>query len=240
MLALAGAAAFLGTRRAAWPTAAGPALLAALATGLSTWALLVSRTRSAWLGAVAGLVLVAVLRAPKLLWLVGAGVLAVLVARPGAVADRLTVTDASSVDRYYMWQAGLDMILERPVFGQGPGMIVEIYPSYRWPQAPNPRAPHLHDNALQIAAERGLPCLVWWLWWVVRALADSLREFRRLRSEGSASPWPAAASLAVLSALLVAGLFEYNYGDSEVAMFMLMSLSLAYALRRSHAAAATP
>ncbi len=152
--------------------------------GLSTWALLVSRTRSAWLGAVAGLVLVAVLRAPKLLWLVGAGVLVVLVARPGAVADRLTVTDASSVDRYYMWQAGLDMILEQPVFGQGPGMIVEIYPSYRWPQAPNPRAPHLHDNALQIAAERGLPCLVWWLWWVVRALADSLREFRRLRSEG--------------------------------------------------------
>ncbi len=236
VLALAGAAAFLGTRRGPWPTPAAPVLLAALATGLGTWALLVSRTRSAWLGAVAGLVLVAVLRAPKLLWLVGAGVLAVLVARPGAVMDRLTVSDASSVDRYYMWQAGVDMVLERPVFGQGPGMIVEIYPSYRWPQAPNPRAPHLHDNALQVAAERGLPCLVWWLWWVVRALSDSLREFRRLRAEGRFSPWPAAGALGVLTALLVAGLFEYNYGDSEVAMFMMVSLALTYALRRSHAA----
>ena len=32
----------------------------------------------------------------------------------------------------------------RSVFGQGPGMILSAYPSYRWPEAPNPRAPHLH------------------------------------------------------------------------------------------------
>ncbi len=239
VLGLAAAAAWLGLRRAPWPSPAGPVLLAALCVVLGTWGLLISRTRSAWLGALVGLVLVAVLRAPKLLWLVGAAVLAVLAARPETVLDRLTVIDASSVDRFYMWQAGLDMIEEKPVFGQGPGMIIEIYPRYRWPQAPNPRAPHLHDNALQIAAERGLPCLVWWLWWMARAISDSLREFRRLRAGGTSSPWPAAGALAVTVALTVAGLFEYNFGDSEVLMFLLFSLALPYASRHYHSAPAS-
>ena len=60
---------------------------------------------------------------------------------PAPVMDRLTVTDASSKDRYYMWQAGIDMIREKPVFGQGPGMILAVYPDYRWPDAPNAMAP---------------------------------------------------------------------------------------------------
>ena len=80
-----------------------------------------------------------------------------------------------------MWQAGIDMIRDKPVFGQGPRMVESDYPAYRWPGAPNPATPHLHNNALQIAAERGLPCLAWWLWWVAAAMGDALREARRAR-----------------------------------------------------------
>jgi len=208
-------------------------MLSALVAVVATWALLLSRTRSAWLGALAGLVVVAVLRAPRLLYALAAFVAAVLVVRPGPVVDRLTLSDRSSSDRYYMWQAGLDMIAEKPIFGHGPGMILRLYPHYRWPKAPNPDAPHLHDNALQIAAERGLPCLVWWLWWLVRAVADSWREYRRAvhpESGPASSPWPAAASLGLLAAISVAGLFEYNFGDSEVLMFSLVTLALPYSV----------
>jgi O-antigen ligase len=158
-------------------------------------------------------------------------VLAVLVARPAPVMSRLTLEDESSRDRYYMWQAGIDMVLDKPVFGQGPGMILAVYPRYRWPEAPNPLVPHLHDNALQIAAERGLPCLVFWLWWMAAAMADAWREARR----GAAS---AVAALAALVAIMVAGLFEYNFGDSEVLMFVLLVASLPYALRRERTLAA--
>jgi O-antigen ligase len=237
--ALALAAAFLVASRGAWPAPSTSFSLAALTLAASSWALVVSRTRNAWLGAVAGLATVILVRAPRALWLIPAGIAAVLVVGPAPVLDRLTVTDAASRDRYYMWQAGLDMIRDKPVFGQGPGMILAVYPEYRWAEAPNPRAPHLHDNALQIAAERGLPCLIWWVWLLAEAMGSAYRELPRGSSPGRAAGpdprWGAAAALAILVAVMVAGLFEYNFGDSEILMFVLLATALPFALRRRQA-----
>jgi hypothetical protein len=215
-------------RRDAWPGASLGTLLAALAAPVSAWALLISRTRNAWIGAVVGLAILAVLRAPKALWLLGAAVLLVLVARPQTVVDRLKF-DASSADRYYMWQAGIDMIVDKPVFGQGPGRIIDAYPDYRLDAAPNALTPHMHNNVLQLAAERGLPCLAWWLWLVAAQLAEAWREARRTRT------WGAFGSFALLWAILLAGLFEYNYGDSEILMFVLIATAIPFSLRRSRA-----
>jgi O-antigen ligase len=225
---LAAAAIALATARGAWPGPATGATLAVVALPLSAWALLISRTRNAWLGALVGLAVVAVLRAPRLLWLFPAAAAVLLVFRPAPVMDRLTVTDASSRDRYFMWQAGIDMIRDKPVFGHGPRMVERVYPAYRWPGAPNLGTPHLHNNALQIAAERGLPCLAWWLWWVAAAMGDAWRESRRGMS---GARWGAPGALAVLAAVMAAGLFEYNFGDSEILMFTLVVSALPYALR---------
>jgi len=232
---LVASAAGMALARGSWPTAATGTTLAALVVPLSAWALLLSRTRNAWLGTIVGLAVVALLRAPRAVLLVPAGIAAILILRPAPVMNRLTIMDASSRDRYYMWQAGIDMILDKPVFGQGPGMILVRYPGYRWSEAPNPQTPHLHDNALQIAAERGLPCLALWLWIVAAILADAYREARLgLRGPG----WVAGATLAVMAAVMTAGLFEYNFGDSEVLMFTLLVAALPYALRRGRALAA--
>jgi len=234
---LAAAGAFVTTTRGPWPGSGTGSTLAAAALPLCGWALLVSRTRNAWLGALAGVAVVALLRKPKALFALAALVAAVFLARPTAVIDRLTVTDASTIDRYYQWQAGVDMIRDRPWFGQGPGMILRTYPTYRWPEAPNTQAPHLHDNALQIAAERGLLCLGAWLSWMAIVLADAWREVRSLLREKPARgpAWVAVGALAGLLALMAAGLFEYNFGDSEVLMFLLLVTALPYALRRGRA-----
>jgi O-antigen ligase len=201
---------------------------------LTGWALVVSQTRNAWLGALLGLTVIAVMRAPRLLWGLAAVVAVLLLVRPEAVTNRLTVTDRSSIDRYYQWQAGVDMVLDRPIFGQGPGMILATYPRYRWPEAPNPTTPHLHNNALQIAATRGLPCLVFFAWWVLVALATALAEARRAW-ERSPVDWPAVAALAGWTAILLSGVFEYNLGDSEVLMLALLLTSMPFARRRERA-----
>ena len=207
-----------------------------VALPVTAWALVISQTRNAWVGAVVGLAVVAVMRAPRLLWALAATLAVLLLVRPAAVTSRLTVTDQSSVDRYYQWQAGVDMIMDKPIFGQGPGMILTAYPGYRWPEAPNPDTPHLHNNALQIAATRGLPGLAFFAWWMVVALATALAEARRARAESPAG-WPAVAALGGLVAILMAGVFEYNLGDSEVLMLALLLASLPFARRRERAGA---
>jgi O-antigen ligase len=199
-------------------------------------ALVASQTRSAWIGAMLGLVIVAVLRARRLLWLVAGLAAVVLVLRPAAVTPRLTIGDESSRDRYYMWHAGADMILDKPVFGQGPGMILDAYPRYRWPEATHLQQPHLHNNLLQIAAERGLPGLAFFLWWAAVAFLAALREARR--RSGEAGGWAAAGTLAALSAVFVAGLFEYNLGDSEVLLLVLLLTAVPFALSGGQTAAA--
>lgn len=219
---LALAAAVMATSRGSWPDLGVSTGLAALVAPASIWALLVSQTRSAWLGALAGLTIVFVLKAPKALWILAAGVVLVLAMRPAVVTQRLTVKDESSRDRYYMWQAGIDMIIEQPIFGQGPGMIPRAYERFRWPGSSINRTPHLHNNALQIAAERGLPCAVFWMWWVALSMGAAYRRTRRGAAEDR---WLAVGVLGALSAIMIAGLFEYNFGDSEV-LYVILLLSV--------------
>lgn len=233
VLVLAASAGALALSRS---DAAGAACAALpwLAAPLAAWALVASQTRSAWIGAVAGLAVVAARRAPRLVWLVAATVAALVLARPAALESRLTVGDASSRDRVYMWQAGLDMVLDRPVFGQGPGMILLAYPRYRWPEATHPQQPHLHNNVLQLAAERGIPGLAFFVWWAGGAVLAAWREARR----GGAGTWASAAVLAALAAVLLAGLFEYNLGDSEVLMLVLLLTAVPFALAKDRPARA--
>jgi O-antigen ligase len=217
---------------------AAEAALPVVVVPVAAWALVASQTRSAWIGTVIGLSVVALLRAPRLLWLVGAATAAVLVLRPAAVTERLTLGDASTSDRYYMWQAGVDMVLDKPVFGQGPGMVLAVYPRYRWPEATHPMQPHLHNNPLQIAAERGLPGLAFFLWWAVALFAAAIREARRSAAEVPGAGGAAGGALAALAAVFAAGLFEYNLGDSEVLMLVLLLTAVPFALRQGRAAAA--
>ena len=217
----------LAARRAwrghTWPDASLSTALALVMAPIGGLALLLTRTRSAWIGMVCGLSVLAAIRRPRLLLFLPGALGLALILSPRAVLDRLTISDASSRDRYYMWQAGLDMIMDKPIFGQGTGMILSVYPKYRWQGAPNPNAPHLHNNFIQIAAERGLPCLVF-LCWILYLLG---REAWRVRAVSRYGP----LVLGVLAATLSSGMFEYTLGDSEILMLVLLLSALPFSAR---------
>jgi len=136
--------------------------------------------------------------------------------------------DPTRIDRVAMLREGGRMIAAHPIVGVGPNMIQKRYAEYRGPDAVNQVNPHLHNNPVQIAAERGLPALAAWLWFIVALARDLARRFRTGRQ-----PFLAAAALAALVALLTAGLFEYNFGDSEVLMLFLLLATLPAAADRA-------
>lgn len=210
-------------RGLAWPDVSFSHTLALLMAPIGGLALLLSRTRSAWIGVLAGFAVLAWMKKPRLLLFLPGALAVVLLLSPRTVLDRITVSDPSSWDRYYMWQAGLDMIMDKPIFGQGTGMILEVYPKFRWQGAPNPNAPHLHNNFIQIAAERGLPCLAF-IGWILFLLG---REAWRARVSSRFG----ALVLAVLATTLTSGMFEYTLGDSEILMLILLLSALPFSIR---------
>jgi O-antigen ligase len=201
-----------------WAALVLPALLIALACTF---------TRSAWVGACVGIGLLFLLRDLRLVGLLPVALAAFLAFAPANLTARLYSTfsfsDPSNADRIAMMKSGVRIIKDYPLTGVGPDMIIEVYPHYRDKGAINQRNPHLHNVPLQLAAERGLPALAFWLWFVVVLV----REFWRRRRGAAASL--ANMGLAVVAAMLAAGLFEYNFGDSEFLMLFLVLVTLPFA-----------
>ena len=225
-------------RERIWAALVLPAVLVALVLTLS---------RNAWVGACAGIGTLFLLRDLRSVFRMAAllpVVLGLFIAfAPSAITDRLysavslkeaygdSVTSTSTVqsnrDRIAMIKSGLRIVRDNPLTGVGPDMVIQVYPGYREPTAVSQRNSHLHNVPLQIAAERGLPSLAIWLWFVVVLLID----FVRLRKTSSL-PSLASAGIACVVAMLAAGMFEYNFGDSEFLMLFLVLITLPYAAQR--------
>jgi putative inorganic carbon (HCO3(-)) transporter len=202
----------------AWAAAVLPTLVIALAFTF---------TRSAWVGACVGVGILFLLRDFRLIALMPIALGAFLVLAPPNLSARLystfSLTDPSNVDRVAMMKSGWRMVKKDPLTGVGPDMVIQVYPTMRDKTAINQLAPHLHNVPLQIAAERGIPALLVWMWF----LAILVRDFFRQRR--ATFPSLSNGGLAVIGAMLAAGLFEYNFGDSEFLMLFLVLVTLPYA-----------
>jgi O-antigen ligase len=133
---------------------------------------------------------------------------------------------APDSSRLVMLSTGFHMIRDHPLFGVGPERIHTEFPRYyHGADLANFFYGHLHNNIVQIAAERGLLCLATFLWFIFAIYADLIRM---VRSAALKDQWPALSALAALTGFLIAGFFEYNFGDSEVLLLFLFIVSLPY------------
>ena len=216
VLMLATARLLFDARDRAWTILVLPALAVALVTTF---------TRGAWIGACVGGSLLLAMKNVRLLALLPILAIMLVMVAPAGISDRIDSIfdrrDPTSRDRIAMARAGLRMVGDHPLTGVGPDMVQQVYPRYRGPDAVNEINPHLHNVPLQIAAERGLPALGVWIWFVVATIRELAARFRRHESRALA-----AAGLAAMASMLTAGLFEYNFGDSEFLMLLLVLLTL--------------
>jgi O-antigen ligase len=209
-----------------WPALVMPALVVALA---------LTFTRSAWVGACVGVGLLLLLRDLRLFGLLPVAAALFLALAPPAITDRaysmFNLNDPTNRDRLAMVQAGTAIIKRYPLTGVGPNVVPVVYPAYRTAAAVEQTQPHLHNVPLQIAAERGLPALAIWCWFVGATAVGLWRKFRHDRAR-----YLAAAGLGALAAALSAGFFEYNFGDSEFLLTLLILLTLPWAAARESSA----
>ncbi len=206
----------------------------AIAFGLSQVVLILTSTRSAWIGMIIAAIVVLFFFKPKALIIVPVAVVLIMLLSPKEVKQRalsiFSTRSYSNAQRIEYMQAGLQIIREYPLIGTGPDTvdIVFQHPKYDLSQDAK-RNVHLHNNIIQIGAERGIPTLIVWfvtIVWIFISLCKLIAN-----RDPALFPFTVAA-LAALLAHFAAGLFEYNFADAEVAVLFLYILTIPFAQAR--------
>lgn len=191
-----------------------------------------SLTRNVWLGIAAALGLFLVFFKPKTLLVVVPLLLVLAFLAPPAVRTRalsiVDMQDRSNRDRIYMVYSGLRIFQDRPWTGVGSHNIQKVIlgdeARYRHPRAEQVNL-HLHNNFLQILAERGIFALASFVLACIFIILQLARLLRGQTGEGRAVT---AGVLFAFIGFLVAGLFEYNFGDSEIKFILFYFISLPF------------
>ena len=235
--------------RAGWkklPLWIAPAALMALA-------IVLSQTRSSLLGVYAGIFAALVLamcieRHWRFAALLASMVLVSFVlyfAAPASLQQRfrsgLDRKDDNTRNRIELYETSLNIIRSNPWFGVGPENVKYEALKYRNDHTfRDALYLHMHNNVLEVAAETGIPGALFWLWFMLRLAWDSFRFYRTAASgrcviaepARGAAVLAASVSLGAWFAFMVSGMFEYNFGDSEVLTLFLFLASAPYAFAR--------
>ena len=209
-------------------------LLWAAGLVLSSIALILTLTRSGWVGLAVALCVGLLLWKPKTLILVPVLAGLIFFVSPKPVKDRalsiFSLREFSNMARVEYIRAGIKIIKDFPWLGTGPDTVDMVFqnPKYGLEESYK-RNVHLHNNIIQIAAERGIVTLLAWLTFIVTVFVSLARLVKKKAKELSA---PAAGALAALAAFIAAGFFEYNFGDSEVSTLLLFIITIPFALER--------
>ncbi|MFO7608983.1 MAG: O-antigen ligase family protein [Candidatus Krumholzibacteriia bacterium] len=237
----------------------GRLLVAAAALPMAA-ALLLTLTRSAWLGFGAGAVVMMAMTRHRLALGAMALGLAALLLLPGLVRDRfLSAFDPANYQntpRLVMWGVGLEVVADHPWTGVGDRNLNELYWAYReraagapvsreaYPGGPVLAVGHLHNNVLQVAAIWGLPglalvvVLMVALWRRLRAVWRGLRTAAVAQDDPAPPEGWVLAAMGVWWGFVVAGMFEWYFGDAEVALLAWLVSGLALGADRLAAARA--
>ena len=201
------------------------------AISIISMAIVLSNTRGVWLGAAAGFAFVALALPRRIVVTVILPVVIVgLIASP-LIYRRVRMSFdsglATNYSRLAYLSVGTQMIKDHPLLGVGPERVDDEFPKYYKGDLKNFYYGHLHNNFMQIGAERGLLCLATFLWFLVELYRSLLGLFKRSDEQ---SRWPILGSLAALTGFVVSGLNEYNFGDSEVMVLFLFLVSIPFGL----------
>lgn len=209
---------------------------------LSVLILILTSTRSAWIGMIIATSVVLFFFKPKTLIFIPIATALILFLSPKEVKNRalsiFSTRSYSNAQRLEYLNAGIKIIKEYPIFGTGPNTVEMEFqnPKYGLSEEAKQNV-HLHNNILQIAAERGIPTLLVWFVFLVWLLISLIK----LVPNKDPTLFPlTVAAIAAFLAHFAAGFFEYNFADAEVAALFFYIMTIPFAQARNLEISNTP
>ncbi len=210
--------------------------IAALLSGiLMLFPLLFTFTRSSWLGFLGGILFLGVLQSRKFLFGCIIALILFYLLGPQTIKDRaFSIVDPNhpnNIERVYLWEAGIEMVKDYPLTGVGDIDLGELYMQYRSPEARQQQG-HMHNNFLMFAVTLGVPGFIVMMALFIRIFTTELRISLSIPREEWLLRSTALGSLAAFIGFQINGLFEWNFGDAEIAMLLWLTVGLTFAVER--------
>lgn len=148
-----------------------------------------------------------------ILLLLATGALAVWRTR---MTGTLSFQDASAGLRLQVAGVGLRRLRAHPFFGHGMDAVKKHWTEWGFPGTD---VIHMHSTPLQLAFDRGLPALFFWLWIIASFWRQTTRAEERARaSTNTFRHGLLLGATGALAGLFSSSLVNYNFGDAEVAL----------------------
>lgn len=193
--------------------------------------ILLSLTRNVWVGILVSIFIFIVFyfrKKPVIPVVLIISLIIFLIILPGSIKRRafsiFDINNETNKDRFYMAYTAIEIIKDHPLTGVGADNVKKVFREYRHPDA-NKDNPHLHNNFLQIVAERGIITLTVFIIFFLTLLSDL---FRLIKNGNSHERTLSVAVFFLVTGFLTAGMFEYNFGDSEIKFVLFFFLTLPF------------
>jgi O-antigen ligase len=201
-------------------------------------AIVMSHSRSSWIAVFCALLFIGIVKKRKLIPVLLALVALVLLVSPTSVRSRAAsifdLNEPSNRMRIILLESSPEVVKDHPIVGVGLIDLLPVFDEYVLPNVPEhlrgERLGHFHNNFVQVAVQTGILGLTIFIFVLFNIVRSEWEGYRTAGDRFLESV--SLGSLAAFVAFLVNGMFEYNFGDSEVIMLVWFTLGLSIASRR--------
>ncbi len=143
----------------------------------------------------------------------------------------LSLGDDSASMRVQVAKVGLSRLMLHPVFGHGMDAMHVHWQEWGFPGTD---MLHLHSTPLQLAFDRGLPALGFWLWIMWLFWRTTARGEQTLRDSSDTNRYGILlGATGAVAGFFASSLVNYNFGDGEVALVFWWLLGIVVVVTQS-------